>query len=816
MSHLLLFYLARCSVFLLAAVLLLELLVRVSRLKSATVHRVLWGTVLLVSLFGFAIPITVPVARQPETPGQSSPGPLAVPASIPQLEPPLPEQHGSVIPPTPAVAVDAVPLPKPQIPEPPAFVTVCTVAQAWVTQHWQGIVLTVWAVGVAVLVAWRLVSHALLTVQLFRQVKPIDGATRESWEMLLTRHGFRRTAVPIRLTESTGPAIIRNGFGFVLLIPETLWSELSPELRDGVLRHELGHLAHRDTLLSPLAYLLATLQWFNPAAWFALKRYNKATEWHADEFAYGPQQDGSSLLAETFLTIHNSTGSRGLSLQSFARFSTLERVNHLITLEQSGKEHAMKKSIIGAVALTLLFAGTFRVEFVAVAETEALEPNVAAESQADLTPPQETVLPQKEKLKEFRIFGRVLMPDGTPVKSANVTGNGFVKTNAAYGFSTTTDQDGKYVFHGPLHMPECDAFSCQAYLSHSPENTIVGELIDRLARRQLREVFEPQVSEIRSFYRSDRDEIECDFILQDGFPIHGTVRYADGSPAKNANVFFVPAKTPEVFKEKMSATFSRGAQTDDEGEYRIYLSPGEYRVFTTRGRNDELAEAGAEKNPQVDLVLKNITLIRFVHADGTPLFREKVLTPLNFSCWDLGELDALGNPTWGSFSHGADVNDNGDLEISPKGKAYIHFTSDDFQEGFVGEIPTGLENFTVYSAQLVPTAKARFRILDASKKPLIGQQVFCHVRVRHTLTRSSTGLRAGDAIRTDEQGYITVSVPALGDLADRFWYELIVSFPSQDVKLRKEPEFRPPLPDTVTDFGDVFLDGDDSEFEPAE
>ena len=814
-------HLARSTVFLAAMTLLLVLLVRVSRLKSAIMHRAIWGTALLVSLVGFAIPIVVPVVGEPETPWQASPEPSDNAAAMSPFDPQPSRQHELSIPQTSTETIAAPLLPEPQIAEPSVY----DIVQTWLMQHWQSLVLSVWGLGVVVLLARRLVSHAMLTVRLFRQVKPIDDATLACWETLLVRHGFRRTAVPIRLTESVGPAITRSGCGFVLLIPETLWDELSPELRDGVLRHELGHLVHRDTLLALPVFVLAALQWFNPAAWYALKRYNEASEWHADEFAYGTQSDGSSLLAETFLVIHRSTESLGFYLHSFARFSTLDRVDHLITLEQSGKEHAMKKFFVGAVALTLLFAGTFRVEFVAVAKTETSETSVATEpqipeipSETPITPePEETVSPVTAKqtvMQEgFRMTGRVLMPDGTPAKNAAIAGAGFRNTNTVYGYTITTDQEGRYDFESFLHGPDIDAFSFQAYLSHYPENTPEEELHDVFARYRLPEIFEPLVSDIKTFYRDDSNgmrliRIECDFTLQEGFPLHGTVRYTDGTPAKNAVVGFIPTKTPEVFKEPMCANFSRGARTDDEGKYLIYLSPGEYRISAYQGQNDETAEVGPGSNPEVDLVLKKITLVRFLRADGTPLFQTSPKHALNLSCWKIGELDASGNPTTLSMGSGGYMNNNGDIEEVPQGETYILFMSDDFQEGFVGKIPTGLDNLAVYAAQLVPTAKARFRILDASENPLVRRDVFCYVKVKHTLGgESCTGLRVGDVIRTDDQGYVTIPVPALGEFADCFRYQLDVSHPkNKNVKARIEPIFTPTTPGKTTDCGNVVLD----------
>ena len=427
-----------------------------------------------------------------------------------------------------------------------------------------------------------------------------------------------------------------------------------------------------------------------------------------------------------------------------------------------------------------------------------------------MTEPEEIVVPVAEKEKVFRMTGRVLMPDGTPAKNAKIAGIGIVNTNTCYGYNITTDREGQYRFEDFLKFVPTDAYRFQAYVSHYPESVTEDELREPFASYHLREIIESPVSEIISFYRDDQESIEHDFVLQEGFPIQGTVRYSDGSPAKDAIVSFLPRKVPEEFKEEMSARFSRGVRTDDEGKYRIYLSPDKYDVSVAKGQYEVLAEVGAGKNPMVDFVLKNITLVRFVHADGTSLFRERNRDALNSVRLELRNLDATGKPRSFSIGYGATLNLQGDIELCPDGQSYILFMSDDFQEGFVGEIPTGLEHFAVVNAPLVPTVKARFRVMDASGKPLIDQDIFCQVTVTHALSEgSSGGLRVGDMIRTDDEGYVTIPVPALGDFADRFRYQLVVSLPKNpDLKARNRPEFRPPLPGSDIDAGEVIFDGD--------
>ena|GEM_PF-3952305 len=71
---------------------------------------------------------------------------------------------------------------------------------------------------------------------------------------------------------------------------------------------------------------------------------------------------------------------------------------------------------------------------------------------------------------------------------------------------------------------------------------------------------------------------------------------------------------------------------------------------------------------------------------------------------------------------------------------------------------------------------------------------------------SSNGLRVGDLFRTDDQGYVTISVPALGDFSDRFTYHLEAMLPNSKDSLF--PVFKSALPGEVDNIGQVIFNID--------
>jgi len=73
-----------------------------------------------------------------------------------------------------------------------------------------------------------------------------------------------------------GPVLCRLPGGWELLLPLDLWRRLTPAGRLAVLRHELAHLKRADAWKSLLVRLLAVPHWFNPAAWWAVHKFDEA------------------------------------------------------------------------------------------------------------------------------------------------------------------------------------------------------------------------------------------------------------------------------------------------------------------------------------------------------------------------------------------------------------------------------------------------------------------------------------------------------------------------------------------------------------
>ncbi|MDR1957979.1 MAG: carboxypeptidase-like regulatory domain-containing protein [Planctomycetaceae bacterium] len=401
------------------------------------------------------------------------------------------------------------------------------------------------------------------------------------------------------------------------------------------------------------------------------------------------------------------------------------------------------------------------------------------------------------------------MPDGTPAKNTRIVGWGQDAANTHRNdYHAVTNQEGEYTI---FLQPEKEIFAGQAYLSTSLDGT--GPF-----GTGGREIFEPLVSEVVTFFHRGRQKSEHHFRLQEAYPLQGTVRHADGTPAKDVNLSISPTNL-SVYDEKYDAQFSRimfsrTTVTDSEGKYRIYLSPGRYYIQAfPRQIEDEKsfnpAEVGPGKNPSVDCVVKNRTLLRPQHVDGTPVFRQAGIET-NPSFWKFGEPDMNGKPKWHSVDGGNIVNNGGYIEGYMDGvKNYFFLLSGDFEEGYAGEIPNNLKNLEVYPVQLIPAARVRFRLLDASKKPLVHHPVFCSVRIGNVhAPGTSVSMRIrGNTLQTDKDGMATLPVPALGTLKDRFQYRLsVIDRKNIKGKFPDSRKFAPEKSGDLIDLGDILAE----------
>jgi cobalt-zinc-cadmium efflux system membrane fusion protein len=212
--------------------------------------------------------------------------------------------------------------------------------------------------------------------------QPTDAWLGE-WRELVAARGVRR-AIPLRVTADTGPMLCRLPRGYELLVPAPLWRGLAPRERVCILRHELAHYERGDVWKSLAARVLALPHWFNPLAWWAVRRFDEAAEWACDRAATADEP--ATAYAKALLRLGEAAG-RHPSYSPAARGRTLSRRIRRVLARTPQEDSIAKKTLFAVAALLIGAAALVRVELVAKEPAEDEPTTAEVGPRADFAPP---------------------------------------------------------------------------------------------------------------------------------------------------------------------------------------------------------------------------------------------------------------------------------------------------------------------------------------------------------------------------------------------------------------------------------------------
>lgn len=145
-----------------------------------------------------------------------------------------------------------------------------------------------WLAGV-VLLSCRLVLGWLWLQWLKRRLEPAPEFLRLRTERLCRAMGLRlpRLCVCRQVREAIATGLIRP----LILVPAAWLAELSPDMLEAVLAHELAHLRRLDLWVNLFQRLMETLLFYHPAVWWSSRRLRMERELCCDELAVTVTQD---------------------------------------------------------------------------------------------------------------------------------------------------------------------------------------------------------------------------------------------------------------------------------------------------------------------------------------------------------------------------------------------------------------------------------------------------------------------------------------------------------------------------------------------
>ena len=159
------------------------------------------------------------------------------------------------------------------------------------------VIFGVWALGAVVFWLRALIPHLRLRRALRRLPAAEDpelthaiylerswlGITREVKAYILPGSGRDKRVFSPCVTGVRSPALV---------LPEELWSELSPEERDAVVAHELMHVRKRDNVRNLVLLVFHGVFWFAPVFRIALRAMRRDLEFLRDRQVLGEGATG--------------------------------------------------------------------------------------------------------------------------------------------------------------------------------------------------------------------------------------------------------------------------------------------------------------------------------------------------------------------------------------------------------------------------------------------------------------------------------------------------------------------------------------------
>lgn len=165
--------------------------------------------------------------------------------------------------------------------------------------YWPSIVFSVWSVGILVILdRWSL--QYVWFVRNLPTRKCENENWNQEWDQLLKERGVS-TRIPLYVSDRAGPMLCHWPDGQRVVVPESLWNRLPREQRQAILRHELAHFERNDLLKTLIANLVAAVHWFNPLAWFAVRRFEDCIEWTCDRIVLASKPEANVHYAKALL-----------------------------------------------------------------------------------------------------------------------------------------------------------------------------------------------------------------------------------------------------------------------------------------------------------------------------------------------------------------------------------------------------------------------------------------------------------------------------------------------------------------------------------
>jgi RND family efflux transporter MFP subunit len=182
----------------------------------------------------------------------------------------------------------------------PSRTAVRSTAHSW---PWQWLLAVVWLAGAVLW--WGFVGLSLVRFRrLFRSSVPAPTELHDRVCQAARELGLAARRVPVTgIVPARVPPLVWATLASPprLLLPQELWGRLDEPQQNAVLAHELAHLKRGDHWVRWLEAVVLGFYWWDPVAWYARRRIERAEEESCDAWVVWSQPGAAGSYAEALL-----------------------------------------------------------------------------------------------------------------------------------------------------------------------------------------------------------------------------------------------------------------------------------------------------------------------------------------------------------------------------------------------------------------------------------------------------------------------------------------------------------------------------------
>ncbi len=160
-------------------------------------------------------------------------------------------------------------------------VTRATMLSGWEIVHC--VIVLSWLIG-QLLVGVRIWLSAFFLFRIRRAAKPVQGKLMHTAEILSRKLGMRRCP-PVASTALVSSAFATGLVRQTVIIPAAWLTEMTPDMLQAVVAHELAHLRRLDLWTNLFQRIVESVLFFHPAVWWLSRRIRQERELCCDELA---------------------------------------------------------------------------------------------------------------------------------------------------------------------------------------------------------------------------------------------------------------------------------------------------------------------------------------------------------------------------------------------------------------------------------------------------------------------------------------------------------------------------------------------------